>query len=112
MEDAKVEKFVGKNFSLWKLQMCSLMVKQDLLVAIEGKFKKPAAMLNEDWKKTDEKAMSSIFLLLSQNVLFNISNEKTMKEVWVKLQNMYQTASAANKIFIIKKLYKLKMKGL
>ena len=67
-------------------------------------------MLNEDWKKMDEKSMASIFILLSQNVLFNISNEKTTKEVWDKLQNMYQKASAANKIFIMKKLYKRKMK--
>ena len=67
-------------------------------------------MLNEDWQKTDEKAMASIFLSLSQNVLFNVSNEKTTKEVWDKIQNMYQKVSAANKIFIMKKLYKLKMK--
>ena len=110
MEDMKIEKFTGKNYSLWKVQMRSLLVKQDLSIAIEGRAKKPTTMSNEDWQKTDEKAMASIFLSLSQNVLFNVLNEKTAKEVWDKLQNMYQTASAANKIFIMKKLYKLKMK--
>ena len=110
MEDMKIEKFTGKNYSLWKVQMRSLLVKQDLVLTIEGKAKKPSTMSNEDWQKIDEKAMASIFLSLAKNVLFNVSNEKSTKEVWDKLQNMYQTASAANKIFIMKKLYKLKMK--
>ena len=90
--------------------MRSLLVKYDLAIAIEGKAKKPTAMSDEVWNKTDEKAMAEIFLSLSENVLFNVNNEKTTKEVWDKLHSMYQTASAANKIFIMKKLYKLKMK--
>ena len=68
-------------------------------------------MSNEDWEKMDEKAMASIFLSLAKNVLFNVSNEKSTKEVWDKLQNMYQMESVANKIFIMKKLYKLKNEG-
>ena len=110
MANAKVVKFKVKDFSLWKVQIGSLLVKQDLSVTIKGKSKKPATMSNEDWQKMDEKAMASIFLSLAKNVLFNVSNEKSTKEVWDKLQNMYQTASAANKIFVMKKLYKLKMK--
>lgn len=105
-----MQKFSEQNFSLWKVQMRSLLVKQDLAVAIDGKAKKPAAMKDEDWVKTDDKAKATIFLSLSQNVLFNVHNESSTKEVWDKLQSMYETASTANKIFIMKKLYKLKMK--
>lgn len=86
------------------------MVKHDLAIAIEGKAKKPTAMTDETWNKTNEKAMAEIFLSLSVNVLFNVNNEKTTKEVWDKLHSMYQTASAANTIFIMKNLYKLKIK--
>ena len=90
--------------------MRSLLIKHDLAIAIEGKAKKPTAMSEEDWTKTDEKAMAEILLSLSANVLFNVNNETSTKAVWDKLHSMYQTASAANKIFIMKKLYKLKMK--
>ncbi len=85
MEDMKIEKFTGTNYSLWKVQMRFLLVKQDLALAIEGKSKKPSTMSNEDWEKMDEKAMASIFLSLAKNVLVNVSNEKSTKEVWDKL---------------------------
>ena len=38
--------------------MRSLLVKYDLAIAIEGKAKKPTAMSDEVWNKTDEKAMA------------------------------------------------------
>ena len=47
--------------------MRSLLVKHDLEIAIEGKEKKPTAMSDENWTKTDEKAMAEIFLSLSIN---------------------------------------------
>ena len=53
MEETRVQKFSGKNFSLWKVQMRSLLVKYDLAIAIEGKAKKPTAMSDEVWNKTD-----------------------------------------------------------
>lgn len=56
------------------------------------------------------KARANIFLSLSNNVLFNVSIEKTTKELWEKLSNMYEIASASNKVFIMKKLYNLKMR--
>lgn len=51
-----------------------------------------------------------IFLLLSNNVLFSVTVESTTKEVWDRLTSMYAMASTTNKVFIMKKLYKLKMK--
>ena len=42
--------------------------------------------------------------------MFNVNNEKTTKVVWDKLQSMYKMISVAYKNFIMKKLYKLKVK--
>ena len=84
-----MQKFSRKNFILWKVQMQSLLVKHDLAFVIRGKEKKPTSMINETWNKTDEKAMVENFLSLSENVLFNLNNETSIKEVWDKLQGMY-----------------------
>ena len=81
MEELWVWKFLGQNFNLWKVEMCSLLVKQDLAVAIDGKAKKPSVVKDEDWVKTDDKEKATIFLSLSQNVLFNVHNESTTKKV-------------------------------
>lgn len=110
MEEAKVEKFSRQNFSLWKVQMESLLIKKDLSLVLEGKAKKPSMMANEEWETLDKKAKATIFLSLSNNVLFNVTVEMTTKVVWDKLTDMYAMVSAANKVFIMKKLYKLKMK--
>ena len=50
MEESKIEKFFGQSFQLWKVQMESLLIKQDLSLALEGKAKKPAGMADEDWE--------------------------------------------------------------
>ena len=84
-----MQKFSGKNFSLWKVQMRSLLIKHDLAIAIEGKAKKPTAMSDEDWTKIDEKTMAEIFLSLSANVLFNVNNEMSTKAISDKLHSMY-----------------------
>ena len=42
-----------------------LLVKQDLGVAVDGKEKKPTAMKDEEWDKTDEKESTIIFHSLS-----------------------------------------------
>ena len=64
----------------------------------------------ENWEIIDEKVKATIFLPLSQNIFFNVLNENTTKDVWDKPKSMYKMALATNKIFIMKKLYKLKMK--
>lgn len=67
-------------------------------------------MLDEDWEKMDQKACATIFLSLLSNVLFNVSDEKTTKELWDKLSSLYDIALASNKVFIMKRLYNLKMR--
>lgn len=110
MEEAKIEKFLGQNFSLWKVQMEWLMIKQDLSIALEGKGKKLSLMVDEEWEKLDKKEKAMIFLSLSSNVLFNVSIENTSKELWDKISSMYELGLVSNKVFIMKRLYNPKMK--
>ncbi|XP_059075368.1 GDSL esterase/lipase EXL2-like [Cryptomeria japonica] len=75
MEEAdkwKIEKFAGQNFGLWKVQMESLLIKQDLALALEGKAKGQGTLSDPEWEKMDKKARATIFLSLSSNVLFFI----------------------------------------
>lgn len=65
MDDAdkwNIEKFVGQNFGLWKVQMELLLIKQDLSNALLGKSKGKASLLDEEWEKLDKKARENIFL--------------------------------------------------
>ena len=71
---------------------------------------KPKAMSDEDWKKLDQKAKSTIWLCVSDSVLLNVSGEATTKNLWEKLGTLYQSKSLLNKFFLRKKLCNLRMK--
>ena len=67
-------------------------------------------MLDEDWKKLDWKAKSTIRLCVSDSVLLNVSGEATANTLWDKLRTLYQSKSLVNKLILQKKLYTLRMK--
>ena len=89
----KVEKFNGKNFQLWKMQMEDYLYQKDLWHPLEGKFNKLTAMRNEDQDILDRKALGSIHLCLAQSVTFNITKEKTTKEQMQTLTRLYEKSS-------------------
>ena len=65
---------------------------------------KPTEMSDEDWKKLDRKAKSTIRFCVSDSVLLNISGEATAKNLWEKLGTLYQSKSLVNKLFLRKNL--------
>ena len=71
---------------------------------------KPTGVTDEQWKKLDRKAKSTIQLRVSDSVLLNVSGEATAKALWEKLGTLYQSKSLVNKLFLRKKLYNLRMK--
>ena len=55
----EIKKFNGQSFELWKLKMEDLLVDEDQWIAVDPSTK-PTAMSDEDWKKLDRKAKSTI----------------------------------------------------
>src|SRR6202034_99486 len=105
----EIEKFNGQSFELWKLNMEDLLVDKDQWIMIDPGTK-PTRVTDEEWKKLDQKAKSTIQLCVSDSVLLNVSGEATAKDLWDKLGTLYQSKSLVNKLFLRKKLYNLRMK--
>ncbi|GFZ01036.1 hypothetical protein Acr_14g0006710 [Actinidia rufa] len=103
----KIEKFNGENFSFWKMQMEDYLYQNDLYQPLEGK--KPEGMKDADWTVLDRKALGTIRLTLSSSVAFNISKEKTTSDLMVALSKMYEKPSASNKVYLMKRLFNMKM---
>ena len=95
----EIEKFNGQSFELWKLNMEDLLVDKDQWIAVDPGTK-PMAMSNEDWKKLDRKAKSTIRLCVSDSVLLNVSREATKNNFWEKLGTLYQSKSLVNNLFL------------
>jgi hypothetical protein len=73
-----------------------------------GITKKPMTMKDEKWEVLDRKALGTIRLNLETSVDFNISKEKTTKELMDVLAKLYEKPSASNKVFLMKRLFNMK----
>ena len=90
----EVEKFNGKsNFLLWKMRVTTLLVKEGVYRALEGKEKKSSTMDEEEFRDIDFRARATIILCLSDEVLYNVMSENTTTAVWCKLESLYMTKS-------------------
>ena len=77
-----LKKFCGKeNFSLWQRWMKDLLIQQGVHKALLGNEKKLEKMKDEECVEMDEKAVSAIRLNLGDEVIHNILESKTAKEV-------------------------------
>jgi hypothetical protein len=104
-----IYQFDGSNFSFWKMQIEDPLYQKDLYLPLEGVEQKLEKMSDEDWSVLNRKALGTIRLSLSPHVAFNIKNEKMTSSLMVALSQMYEKSSATNKVFLMKKLFCLKM---
>ena len=95
----EIEKFNGQGFELWKLKMEDLLVDKDQWIAVDLDTK-PKGVFDEEWKKLDWKAKSTIRLCILDSVLLNVSGEATTKALWEKLGTLYQSKSLVNILFL------------
>ena len=103
----KIEKFNGSNFSLWKMKMRAILMKDNCLLAIGDR---PTEITDDNkWKEMDGNAVANLHLALADAVLSSIAEKKTAKEIWDTLTRLYEAKSLHNKIFLKRRLYTLRM---
>jgi hypothetical protein len=66
-------------------------------------------MLKEEWDKLEKRENSLFQLFLIDLVLLNFTNEETAKKVWDNLGSLYLWKSLVNKLFLMNKLYLIRM---
>nr|GEV30972.1 retrovirus-related Pol polyprotein from transposon TNT 1-94 [Tanacetum cinerariifolium] len=68
-----------------------VLVQQGIDEALEEK--QPAEMKDDVWKKMQKKDSSTIRLALAREIKYNVLKEKTPKDIWDKLTNIYASKS-------------------
>jgi hypothetical protein len=91
------------------MKMEDYLYQKDLFLPLGGITKKSMAMKEEEWEVLDRKALGTIWLSLATSMAFNISKEKTMKELMDALAKLYEKPSVSNKVFLMKLLFNMKM---
>ncbi|GJT42309.1 hypothetical protein Tco_0951024 [Tanacetum coccineum] len=89
--------FDGKmDFTMWKMTIEDVLVQQGVDEALEEK--QPAKMKDDVWK-TMQKASSTIRLELGPEIKYSVLKEKTPKDIWDKLTNIYASKSLTHILF-------------
>ncbi|GKE28492.1 retrovirus-related pol polyprotein from transposon TNT 1-94 [Tanacetum coccineum] len=84
--------FDGKmDFTVWKMTIEDVLVQQGIDEALEEK--KPVEMKDDVWKTMQKKASSTIRLALAPEIKYSVLKEKTPKDIWDKLTNIYASKS-------------------
>jgi hypothetical protein len=91
------------------MQMEDYLYHKDLFIPLGGITKKSMAMKDEEWEVLDRKALGTIRLSMEASVDLKILKEKTMKEMMDALDKMYEKPSTSNKVFLMKRLFNMKM---
>ncbi|KAJ8616233.1 hypothetical protein MRB53_035605 [Persea americana] len=100
----EVKKFDGtNNFGMWQCEVRDVLSQQELEIALEDK---PSDMKDEEWKKINRQACSTIRLCLAKDQKYSVMRETSAKELWQKLEEKYMTKSLENRIYLKKKLFR------
>ncbi|KAK2984532.1 hypothetical protein RJ640_025029 [Escallonia rubra] len=62
-----------------------------------------------EWAILDRKALATVRLSLTPQVAFNIFKEKTITAAMQLLDKLYEKLSASNKVFLMKRLFNMRM---
>ncbi|KAH9649101.1 hypothetical protein KPL70_025857 [Citrus sinensis] len=110
-----LEKFNGKNdFNMWKVKMEAVLITHglgDALLPVTKKEGKDVSTSKtpEQMAEIDRKAKGTIILSLADSVIREVAKEPTVADLWAKLESSYMKKSLANRLYIKKRMFTLKM---
>lgn len=120
----EIEKFDGRmNFALWQVQVKDVLIQSGLHKVLKGKpvsgknsgkdsssgDSEKSKISDEEWEELDIKAASQIRMCLAKNVLANVLGLSTTKELWEKLEELYQGKNISNRLYLKEQFHTLKM---
>ncbi|XP_050450961.1 uncharacterized protein LOC126851248 [Cataglyphis hispanica] len=105
----RIELLNKENYDTWKIQMQALLIKNEAWAYVSGhKPKSEITLQNEEevnkWILEDEKARADIIFSIKPSQLKQIKECRTSRELWLKLQSIYQSSGPARKATLIKQL--------
>jgi hypothetical protein len=85
------------------------LYQKDLFLPLVEIKKKKTTIKDEEWEVVERKSLGMIWLSLEASVAFNIWEENKMKVLMEALDKLYEKPSESNKVFIMKRLFNMKM---
>lgn len=104
---ANIEKLIETNYELWKVQMKSILVFNDLWKYTEGT---ESAADAQEWIRKDSKALALINLSITHSQLNHVKKATTSKEAWDGLKAVFESRGPVRKAALYKQLQRMEKK--
>ena len=105
----EVEKFDGRNnFGLWQSEVTDVLYQQDLDIVLEET--RPENIEERDWERQNAKACGLIRSCLCREQKYPFMKETSASKLWKALENKYMKKSNENRLYLLKRLYRLQLK--
>ena len=101
-----LRKFHGTNFSYWMEQMQDYLIVKGQIDLIENATT-PSSVKPEEWTRKDR---ATIRMHLSESVYYTVQSYDTAHALWKILLSTYEKKTDAKKIYLVRRLYNLRMK--
>nr|XP_012149732.1 PREDICTED: uncharacterized protein LOC105663683 [Megachile rotundata] len=106
---SNIEKLAENNYELWKIQMKSVLVYNDLWQYVDGAEVKPTEDA-QDWARKDSKALALINLSISHSQLNHVKKASTAKAAWDILKEVFESKGPVRKVTLYKQLIRMEKK--
>ncbi|GFY86964.1 hypothetical protein Acr_05g0006030 [Actinidia rufa] len=97
------------NYAIWKPRMEDILFYKDLHDPLENKREKLIATKDEKWRKMNRKTIGLIRQCIGHEVFHHVAQETSAYDLWLKLEEMYQSKISRNKALLMRRLVNLKL---
>ena len=113
-ELSEVEKLKGpENWQVWKFVMKHVLLEKGLWEFVNGTAEGPGrgATVEENlnFLMRGEKAITTIVLGMESKYIYLIATCDSAKEAWEKLENHFESKTVANRLYLKKEYFRMKM---
>ncbi len=108
MSSTKIDKLNHSNYHFWKIRIEHILALKDLenfLIDDPPSGENVMPTETTQWKRKDKKAQAIIGLTLSDDLLENVREVKTAKEMWQAIKNVFERHTLLNKLAARRKFY-------
>ncbi|GFY82734.1 hypothetical protein Acr_02g0009740 [Actinidia rufa] len=97
------------NYAIWKPRMEDILFCKDLHDPLENKGEKLEATKDGEWRKMNRKTIGLIRQCIGHEVFHHVAQETSAYDLWIKLEEMYQSKTSRNKALLMRRLVNLKL---
>ena len=103
-----ITRFNGQHYNVWKFRICALLTELNVTKVLRERV---PAVTDRKWQKAERLAKGTIIQYLSDYFISFAGTDSTAKDIFDRLDSLYERKSVPTKIALKDRLRSFKMKS-